>query len=126
MTHHGGSEDGRGLALVDQMSTTLTRMLVDAGMTHDAADQIATDYVNDIAFQFGGLQFYIPKGHLGRLSKRDEAMYAEFNGRNHIDLAVKHKITVARVYQIVKAKLAEERARRQRRLFDDTPEESKR
>lgn len=79
----------------------------------DIAAALALETAEDIRCKFGGGLIYIPKGDRYERHARDAAIWREFNGRNHGELARKHGLGVAHVYEI----LARERARRQSELF---------
>ncbi len=46
---------------------------------------------------------YFPMGISSKISARDVAIYAEFNGSNHAELARKYKISLVWIYKIIKA-----------------------
>ncbi|MDK4537214.1 Mor transcription activator family protein [Kingella kingae] len=48
-----------------------------------------------------------------------DRIYAEFDGKNHQELARKYNLAVQRIYKIVKAAAAHEMANRQGSLLDD-------
>lgn len=63
-----------------------------------AADRLS----GRVADAWGGAQLYIQKDLSHRAACRNEAVYAEFTGNNHLELALKHKISVSTVYAIIK------------------------
>lgn len=83
------------------------------------ARQLASNVATEIARDFGGAVLYIPKGILLPLSGRDWQIWQEFNGKNHNELALKHKVSVQWVYKIIKRVQQEEVAKRQGSLFAD-------
>ncbi|HGO6308141.1 MAG: Mor transcription activator family protein [Kingella denitrificans] len=68
---------------------------------------------------WGGQLIYIPKNHGGRLDERDRQIYAEFDGRNHQQLAKKYDLAVQQVYKIIKTARQADAAARQGGLFGD-------
>ena len=74
---------------------------------------VALDLAEDVRAKWGGGAIYIPRGDGFERSRRDAAVWREFNGRNHADLARHHGCTVKTIYEIVDR----ERERRQRGLF---------
>lgn len=68
---------------------------------------------------WGGQLIYIPKNHGGRLDERDRQIYAEFDGRNHQQLAKKYGLAVQQVYKIIKLARQADAAARQGGLFGD-------
>lgn len=77
-----------------------------------AAD-LARELAEDVRLKWGGGLIYIPQGARFERQQRDAAIWREFNGRNHADLARRHGLTLSCVYDI----LVRERARRQTDLF---------
>lgn len=45
---------------------------------------------------------YVPTGYHADAEVRYQAIWAEFNGRNHAELSIKHRLSLQRVYEIVK------------------------
>ncbi|TYG34182.1 transcriptional regulator [Lonepinella koalarum] len=81
------------------------------------ARQIGIEIAHEIANAWGGEVIYIPRNLILLLSERDRKIYAEFNGRNHSELARKYKVSMQWVYQIVKKMRKEEINRRQFDMF---------
>jgi len=48
--------------------------------------------------------------------ERDEAIWREFKGDNHAELARRYGVTTIHIYRLIKRMTAEESARRQRAL----------
>ncbi len=65
--------------------------------------------------EIGGQMWYIAKSSAAS-GERNQRIYAEFNGRNHQQLAKKYNLTQMRIYQIVAAMQDDEFARRQGKL----------
>ena len=72
-----------------------------------------------LSCNWGGQLIYFPKNQGGKLDERDKQIYAEFNGKNHQELARKYNLAVQQIYKIVKAVGAHEMANRQGSLLDD-------
>ena len=68
---------------------------------------------------WGGQLIYIPKNHGGRLDERDRQIWAEFDGKNHQQLAKKYNLATQQIYQIIKRARAADLQARQRSIFDD-------
>lgn len=92
----------------------IVRLLADRLRQHlpDAAEVLALDLAEDLRRKFGGGLIYLPKGHDYERHHRNLALWREFNGRNHRELARRYGVTVATVYDVVAA----ERVRRQASL----------
>jgi Mor family transcriptional regulator len=61
-----------------------------------------------MAGHWGGQNIYFPMGLSYKLSQRDQAIYNEFNGINHSELARKHHVSLQWIYKIVKTVQKEE------------------
>ena len=74
-------------------------------------DEMSQQICINICAEFGGRQFYLPKGTEALNAMRDARMWEEFDGNNHLELARKYKISGTRVYQILakQRKLNEEK-----------------
>lgn len=79
----------------------------------EAAETLALALAEDVRLKFGGCLLYVPKGDAYERHHRNAAIWREFNGRNHADIARKHGLTLSVIYDIVAA----ERAKRQVDLF---------
>lgn len=90
-----------------------------ANLDEYEAKKLASQVAQEIVEDFGGEVLYIPKGILLPLSGRDLAIWQEFNGKNHNELARKHGVSVAWVYKIVKRVQKEEVAKRQMDMFSE-------
>lgn len=88
------------------------RLVAALDLPADQATEIARDCVHDITETHGKTWMYVP-AHLGfELTKRDQQIVAEHNGRNVFALAAKHNLTHMRIRQILaRARMLEEQAR---------------
>ena len=91
----------------------------EAGLSDESAKRLAVSISKAFAEDFGGEVIYIPKGILLPLSGRDLAIYNEFTGDNHNELARKYKVSVAWVYKIIKRVHKEEISKRQFNMFSE-------
>ena len=78
--------------------------------------QLALALTERVSTDLGGSYFYMHKGTSYRLTSRDRAMCAKFNGRNYHQLAREHDLTEMRVRQIVNAWQLDAFSRRQGNL----------
>ena len=78
--------------------------------------QLALALTERVSTDLGGSYFYMHKGTSYRLTSRDRAMCAKFNGRNYHQLAREHDLTEMRVRQIVNAWQLDTFSRRQGNL----------
>ncbi len=51
---------------------------------------------------YGGCQIYIPVGFVLKLSQRDRQIFAEFNGKNHSELAKKWGCSERTIYGVIR------------------------
>lgn len=72
-----------------------------------------------ITTNWGGQLIYIPKNVGGRASERDLQIWADFDGRNQIELAQKYGMSVQWIYRILKEVGEMMRAKTQGKLFDE-------
>ncbi len=88
------------------------------GLDREDADRLALALVEVMTDNWGGRNFNFPKGTTMRLLKRDLAIWREFDGSNHSDLAVKYDVTTVWVYAIIRKVRALIRNERQPGLFE--------
>lgn len=62
----------------------------------------------DVRRAWGGSLLYVPRGDAYDRRQRDAALWSEFDGRNHVELAHRYGLSLPAVYD----SLARERARR--------------
>mgnify|MGYP000946341061 FL=1 len=77
------------------------------------AAAVALALAEDVRRKWGGGAIYIPRGDSFERTRRDSAVWRDFNGRNYVELARKYDCTVKTIYEIVDR----ERERRQQALF---------
>jgi Mor family transcriptional regulator len=83
----------------------------------EQAEQLGREIADRMAGHWGGQNIYFPMGLSYKLSQRDQAIYNEFNGINHSELARKHHVSLQWIYKIVKTVQKEETAKRQTDMF---------
>lgn len=83
------------------------------GLDTDKAAQLAHQLADHMGLVWGGINVYFPKDIRKELSARDQLIYIEFNGSNHVDLARKFRVSVQWVYKIVERVRAADVASRQ-------------
>ena len=88
-------------------------LLQKRGIDHDQAALIAHELANHMSHVWGGINVYFPKDLQSGLSGRDQKIYDEFNGTNHVELAMKYNVSVQWVYKIVERVRAADVASRQ-------------
>lgn len=117
------AEDGYPELLRD-MAGIVERQLLQGGVEAQLAAAIAMNVVEEVREHFGGQMLYMPKGELWQRRRVWQAMWADFNGRNHDELAKKFGMNVVGVYRVLAIMRAEHRKRVQGDMFSTTQEES--
>lgn len=105
-------------ALRDLVAHTLRRTV---GMDDELAAHVGHEVMYAFAQHWGGDAVYIPKADTLQRYDRDLRIWADFNGRNHAELARKYRISKVWVYAIVRRMRAMDTDRRQGRLFSALP-----
>lgn len=89
------------------------RLMAILGLSESDAADLARECVHDICVEHGGKWMYVAKDDIFDLSKRDQQIFEEYNGRNMQQMVEKHRITHVRILQIVAQVKKEEVAKRQ-------------
>lgn len=107
--------------LVEIGTADLVARHASLGISEDLARSTMREIAHKVCQRYGGAAVYVPKDDDFRCAARDADIWAEFDGNNHQDLADRHGLTLVRIYQIVKAQQARQRALTQHHLpgFDD-------
>jgi Mor family transcriptional regulator len=105
-----------------ELLTELRRIVADTLRTGidldaDLADHIGHEAARRICDNWGGTSVYIPKPDSLERYDRDLQIWAEFDGRNQIDLARKYRVSLVWIYAICKRMRALDVDRRQGKLF---------
>lgn len=96
--------------LLEDLRTFLVADLQKMGLDKDC-ERIALAVTERIRNCWGGEQLYLPKGRLLKISNRDRAIEAEFNGQNTRELRKRYAITERHLHRIVSRVRAERRNR---------------
>ncbi|MFZ1417667.1 MAG: Mor transcription activator family protein [Burkholderiaceae bacterium] len=88
--------------ILEQMGYVIARRLADHGVPVEQLQDLTLGITEEIRFEVGGRDTYIPKGHLFELSQRDEEIYNQFKGNNYYELARKYGLTEIQIRSIVK------------------------
>jgi len=79
----------------------LLRSPLNEHLPNALADTLAMAQTERLSQTYSGCQVYFPKQKALKRHQRDKALYQEFTGNNHADLARRYCLTVSRVYEIV-------------------------
>lgn len=88
-------------------------------VTKDRAHKMGLSIAAGIARYFGGDRFYLPSGNKLDLMLRDKAIWDEFRGHNHQQLARKYKLTVVQIYNVLNKQKALHQSKIQIPLFSE-------
>ncbi|WP_019672275.1 Mor transcription activator family protein [Psychrobacter lutiphocae] len=83
----------------------------------ESCEQIAFHLADRMTAHWGGSMLYVPKNTPAELHKRDLAIWQDFNGTNHHQLAQKYQLSMVTIYQIL-AKVRKSLPKTQEDLFD--------
>ncbi|MFZ5659158.1 MAG: Mor transcription activator family protein [Pseudomonadota bacterium] len=107
----------KGPELLSDLMVHLITILKEQGVEADIAQRAAQEAATRMAGHWGGQLIYFPIGHSYNLSKRDRAIFEEFNGHNQPDLARKYGVSLQWVYKIIEKIRQEEISLRQGDMF---------
>lgn len=111
-------EDAEYPEILRELAEVIDRELRNIGLETPYAAAVAETVTEHVRERFGGSPIYISKAHTLRQRRRRAAMWADFNGRNHVELSRKYGVCVQQLYRSIAIARAEETARRQGNLFD--------
>lgn len=111
--------DSRIPELVADLEAQAAAFLAAEQIPSHTAQLVSRKLSRHLCSNWGGQLIYFPKNQGGELDERDKQIYAEFNGRNHHELAKKYNLTEQRIYKIVKLAKQQFLAQSQLGLFDD-------
>lgn len=83
------------------------------------ANEIGRALADHIRQAYGGANLYIPKGASLDAMMRNHAIYADFRGNNHTELAFKYGVTEQHVYNVIRTITETIRKSQQGSLFDE-------
>ncbi|MDD0973840.1 Mor transcription activator family protein [Pseudomonas fontis] len=86
-------------ALADHVSQSAKETLQ---ISDEQADAHGIEVAMHMASVWGGQQLYIPMGIHLQASKLHQQIFDEWKGRNHREIAMKHGISLAFVYKVIK------------------------
>lgn len=100
--------------LLVELADHATACLVEeAGIDYERAEHLGYLIMRRFAEAAGGGSVYVPKADSILRHERDLAIWAEFDGANHGQLARKYGVTEVHVYRVLKAMRAKDMSRRQ-------------
>ena len=96
--------------ILQSLKDSVIEVLSELNIDNEMAKQAAHDIAESIRLEWGGMAVYICKGQSYELSKRDLEIWNKFNGRNHNELCREYKITMVRLYKIIKNQRAKNKS----------------
>lgn len=109
------------------LQTLAEHVALSARETLNISPELAEAHGNEVAMQmatiWGGQQLYMPKGIHVQASKLHQQIFDEWKGRNHREIAMKHNLSLAFVYKVIKRMRLAVVARDQGDLFASYEEE---
>lgn len=82
----------------------------------ELAELLGDEITTRFSMEFGGLQFYIPKGRVFHKYRLHRQIWDAFTGTNHAELAVKFRVSLQHIYATVARERERERRERQQTL----------
>ena len=82
------------------------------GIDAERAEHAGYMIMRRLAEAVGGAGVYIPTADSIARHERDEAIWREYRGNNHAELARRYGVTTIHIYRLIKRMTAEESARR--------------
>ena len=83
-----------------QMLDCVQATLLRHGFDDDRAEQVAMSVVHDHAANFGGCQYYLPKGDEVRRALRDRDIYQQAGKVDVAVLAQRHHLSMKQIWEI--------------------------
>lgn len=80
-------------------------------------DAVAVRQLSAICEAFGGMQFYLPRGHKLAKELMHLKIWNEFEGNNVQELAQKYKLSMQQIYRVISVMRKHEVNKRQQQLF---------
>lgn len=108
----------RSAALLMQVILLIEASLIKKGLTKEEAETIAKETCNTLRKDFGGEQFYFPKGHNLDVLLRQHEIYKRFTGNNQNELSKEFNMSETHIYRILKEGYKKELNERQPQLFE--------
>jgi len=87
--------------LLEDLAIQLEQEFIKEGIGASDASQKAISIAEKVRQHWKGQSLYIPSGATAKARKRDQQIIADFNGRNHAELAQEHGLSTMRIRQIL-------------------------
>ena len=118
-THTDGKLTKLGTAFLQDMVGIGTAIIqASAKIPSEQAEQVAYELASAMTKHWGGSMLYVPKTDPNKVIKRNRAIWDDFTGNNHHQLAQKYDLATPTVYQIL-ADFQKSLPKTQEDLFDN-------
>lgn len=108
-------------ALLTELAQLIGQKLGEIGIEPERAAAIGQTVAEHVRQHYGGQLVYITKGASFETRQRWQAMWRDFRGDNHAELARKYGMNIKQVYRVLALMAAEHRKRAQPELQFDAP-----
>ena len=108
--------DYQAAQFLSDLTDNIKNILLKREFTTQEAHELAYSIAKEQRMMWGGQVVYFPIKDPEELSRRDQEIYAKFNGENHSELAYTNKVSIQHIYRIIKLMRSKDLAKRQARL----------
>lgn len=107
----------RSAALLMDIIVHIETELCKHGIDAQKSEEIARLTCDKLRHDFGGVNFYFPKGRELDVMMKHHKICQRFNGHNHSELANEFDTSIQNIYRILKVAYEKERDEKQPQLF---------
>lgn len=93
----------QGLEVLTHIGDFVADYLQHKGVAEQAAAEAGAKCAGEVADQFGGQIFYLPRNVANRTAETHAQIVAAFTGHNHVELSAQFRLSVQTIYKILKA-----------------------
>jgi Mor family transcriptional regulator len=105
--------------LTDLILYTAAVVTEELGLDQNKAEDTGRKLADRLRQNYGGANVYVPKGTSLDAELRNNAIFQDFRGNNHAELARKYGCTEQHVYNVIRVITEAIRKSKQGSLFDD-------
>lgn len=91
---------------LENLSKRIENGLLSKNIPELVAHEVSTLVGEQIEDECGGLTLYVSKKRIKKANLKREAIYQEFTGQNHKQLAKKHQVSVVHIYRLLREREA--------------------
>lgn len=112
-----GKQNEKSAKFLSDLGGYVDKAAESCGIEKDTANLIVIDIVEGFVQRWGGLTIYIPSCSNIERESRDEQIFSEYTGANHMALAKKYGLAMQTVYLIIRQQRQKLRDKNQIKLF---------